>query len=99
LSRVLRERGKLAEAGELAYAYAHSIQCARGTNHPDRVVALTNQGDVFRARGDLAQAEQSYRQAAAEANRILGPNHHSTRAAVDEHARVLRDLGRRPETP
>ena len=51
LSRLLRERRRFDEARELAYRYAHDIQCAQGSNHPDRIVALTNQGDVARDQG------------------------------------------------
>ena len=52
-----------------------------GSKHPDRIVALTNQGDVERDRGQPAAAEHFYRQAVAEAVRILGPEHQATRAA------------------
>src|SRR5262249_9644789 len=83
LSRLLRERGRFdktrfVEAKDLAYRYAHDIQCAR-PNHPDRIVALTNQGDVARDQGSREEAERYYRQAAFEAARILGPEHADTR--------------------
>ncbi|MHC5539209.1 tetratricopeptide repeat protein, partial [Singulisphaera rosea] len=81
LSRLLRERKQFREAKDLAYRYAHDIQCARGSNHPDRIVALTNQGDVEHDQGLSAAAEHYYRQAVAEAGRILGPDHPATRAA------------------
>jgi eukaryotic-like serine/threonine-protein kinase len=81
LSRLLRERRRFAEAHDLAYRYAHDIQCARGSNHPDRIVALTNQGDVARDQGQLVDAERYYRQAAHEAGRILGRAHQATRMA------------------
>lgn len=81
LSRLLRERKVFDKAEELAYRYAHDIQCARGSNHPDRIVALTNQGDVARDRGQRDAAERYYRQAVAEAERILGPEHPATRTA------------------
>jgi tetratricopeptide (TPR) repeat protein len=70
LSRLLRHRKAFAEAETLAYLYAHSIQCARGTNHPDLIAALTNQGDVLRDQGKLAEAERYYQQAAVEADRL-----------------------------
>ena len=70
LSRLLRHPKAFAEAEALAYLYAHSIQCARGTNHPDLVAALTNQGDVLRDQGKLAEAERYYRHAAEGANRL-----------------------------
>jgi tetratricopeptide (TPR) repeat protein len=81
LSRLLRERRRFDEAKELAYRYAHDIQCSRGSNHPDRIVALTNQGDVARDQGQRASAEHFYRQAVVEAGQILGPEHQATRAA------------------
>ena len=90
LSRLLRERRRFGEARDLAYRYAHDIQCARGTNHPDRIVALTNQGDVARDQGHRDEAERYYRQASIEAGRILGPEHKATRAAEANLARFLR---------
>ncbi len=81
LSRLLRERRRFGEAKELAYRYAHDIQCSRGSNHPDRIVALTNQGDVARDQGRRDEAGRYYRQAADEAARIRGPQHLDTRAA------------------
>ncbi len=89
LSRLLRERRRFGEARDLAYRYAHDIQCARGTNHPDRIVALTNQGDVARDQGHRDEAERYYRQASIEAGRILGPEHKATRAAEANLARFL----------
>jgi tetratricopeptide (TPR) repeat protein len=93
LSRLHRERGRFDKAKELAYRYAHDIQCAR-PNHPDRVVALTNQGDVARDQGSRDEAERYYRQAAAEAARILGPEHP---AARDAEANLQRFLGTRAD--
>jgi len=81
LSRLLRDREKFDEAGELAYRYAHDVQCARGMNHPDRIIALVNQGDVAKAAGQAPAAERFYQQAVAEAGRILGPDHPETLAA------------------
>ena len=43
LSRVLRDRHKFADAEHFAYLYAHSVQCSLGSNHPDNILALTNQ--------------------------------------------------------
>ena len=40
LSRVLRELKRFVDAEQFAFAYAHSIQCSLGSNHPDYVVAL-----------------------------------------------------------
>jgi len=99
LSRLLRERRQFADATHFAYLYAHSVQCSRGTNHPDNILAFTNQGDVCRDQGKLAEAEPFYRRAAVEAQRILGAEHRSTLAAAKVHARVLSDLGQRPATP
>ena len=81
LSRILRERRRFDEAEALAYRYAHDIQCSWGSGHPDRIFALTNQGDVERDRGRPDEALRYYRQASAEANRILGPGHPGTLAA------------------
>jgi eukaryotic-like serine/threonine-protein kinase len=89
LSRLLRERRQFVEAKELAYRYAHDIQCARGSNHPDRIVALTNQGDVALDQGQTAEAEGYYRQAVAEAGRIFGPEHQASRAIESK----LKQLG------
>jgi hypothetical protein len=81
LSRLLRERRQFKEAGELAYRYAHDIQCARGSNRPAMITALTNRGDVARDQGRRDEAELFYHQAATEAARILGPGDPVTRAA------------------
>lgn len=94
LSRLLLERQRLNEAKDLAYRYAHDVQCARGSNHPDRIVALTNQGDVARAAGRHDEALVYYRQAAVEAGRILGPEHPATHAA---EANLAGFLGARGE--
>ena len=94
LSRLLRERRQFDAAGKLAYDYAHSVQCSMGSNHPDCVLALTNQGDVLRDQKKLTEAEVYYRRAAEEARRIFGPDHRSTLAAVSNHAKVLGELGR-----
>jgi eukaryotic-like serine/threonine-protein kinase len=75
------------------------VQCSRGSNHPDNLLALANQGDVLRDQGKLAQAEPFYRHATAEARRILGPDHQSTLAAADNHERVLRELAVPPLAP
>ncbi len=89
LSRLLRERRRFDEARDLAYRFAHDIQCASGSNHPDRILALTNQGDVARDQGQRAEAERYYRHAAEEAARILGPEHPNTREARANLARFL----------
>jgi tetratricopeptide (TPR) repeat protein len=81
LSQLLGERRRFDEASSLAYRYAHDIQCARGSNHPDMIAALTNRGDVARDQGRREEAELYYRQAAAEAARIFGPRHEVTLAA------------------
>jgi len=94
LSRLLRERRQFDAAGKLAYDYAHSVQCSLGSNHPDCVLALTNQGDVLRDQGNLIEAELYYRRAAAEACRIFGPDHGSALAAASNHEKLLRELGR-----
>jgi hypothetical protein len=99
LSRLLRERRQFADAEHFAYLYAHSVQCTRGTNHPDNILALTNQADVLRDQGKLAAAEPIYRQAAIEAERIRGAEHHSTLAAKNDHARVLSEMAQRPTAP
>jgi hypothetical protein len=90
LSRLLRERQRFDEASKLAYRYAHDIQCARGSNHPDMIAALTNQGDVARDQGRRDEAELYYRHAAAEAARILGPRHEVTLAAEANLARFAK---------
>src|SRR5262249_38879764 len=95
-SRLLRERGQLAEAEKLAYLYAHSIQCARGTNHPDLIAALINQGDVARDQARLPEAEQFYRFAAVEARRILGSESTVALAAINDIQERLRMIGREP---
>ena len=74
----------------------HSIQCSLGSNHPDYVVALTNQADVYRDKGDLVQAERHYGQAAREAQVLLGDLNPITRAALQKHAQVLREIGQHP---
>ncbi len=94
LSRLLRERGQLDEAQRLAYDYAHSVQCTRGSNHPDLIAALNNQGDVARDQRKLAEAEQYYHRAVVEAVRIHGPEHHTTIATEKARERVLRAMGR-----
>jgi hypothetical protein len=94
LSRLLRERGKLDDAQRLAYDYAHSVQCTRGSNHPDLITALRNQGDVARDQDKLAEAEQYYHRAAVEAARIHGADHPSTRAAEKARSELLRAMGR-----
>jgi len=99
LSRLLRERRQFADAAHFAYLYAHSVQCSRGTNHPDIILALTNQGDVLRDQGKLADAEPFYRRAAVEARRILGAEHRYTLAATNVHARVLGEMGQRSAAP
>jgi hypothetical protein len=95
LSRVLRERKSYADAEKFAYAYAHSIQCSLGSNHPEYVVALSNHADVYRDKGDLIQAERLYREAAREAHVLLGADHSITRGVEESHARVLSELRRR----
>ncbi len=89
LSRLLRELRQFDEADRLAYRYAHDIQCARGSNHPDLIAALINQGDVANDRGQLAAAENFYRKAANEAGRILGADHAATQAAEVNLKRFL----------
>jgi hypothetical protein len=81
LSRLILGRRRFDEARELAARYAHDIRCARGSNHPDLILALTNQGDVARDAGQGDQAGEYYRYAALEASRIFGPDHPTTRAA------------------
>jgi predicted Ser/Thr protein kinase len=93
LSRVLRDRGMFADAERFAYSYARSIQCSLGGKHPEYIVALTNQADVFRAKSDLVQAERYYGAAAQEAHAMLGADDPVTRAADENHARALREIG------
>ena len=90
----MRERRSYFDAEQFAYAYAHSIQCSLGSNHPDYIVALTNQADVYRDKGDLVQAERHYGQAAREARVLLDALHPTRRIAEESHARVIRELGR-----
>ena len=59
----------------------------------------TNQGDVLRDEGKLAQAEPFYHQAAVEAERILGAEHRSTLAAMKNHKRVLSEIEQHPAAP
>jgi hypothetical protein len=96
LSRVLRERKSYADAEKFAYAYAHSIQCSLGSNHPDYVVALSNQADVYRDKGNLLQAERLYREAAREAHVLLAEDHSTTRGIEENQARVVAELKKRP---
>jgi eukaryotic-like serine/threonine-protein kinase len=96
LSRVLRDRKQFVDAGQFAYDYAHSIQCSLGSNHPDHVVALANQADVYRDQGDLVQAERHYGQAAREAQVLLGAGRETTRAVQEQHAKVMRELDAAP---
>lgn len=81
LGRLLLDRSQFKEAKDLAYRYAHDIQCARGMNHPDRIIALRNQGDVARAAGRRDEALVYYRQAAVEAGRLLEAEHPARLAA------------------
>jgi tetratricopeptide (TPR) repeat protein len=92
LSRVLRDLRRFADAEEYAYEYAHSIQCSRGSSILDYIIALTNQADVFRDKGDLAQAEGYYAQAMNEARNILRADHPSRVTAEANHARSIREL-------
>jgi len=94
LSRLLRERRQFVPAGKLAYDYAHRVQCTLGSNHPDYVLALTNQGEVLRDQGKLTEALPYYRHAADAARRIFGPDHRSALAAVNNHEKLLHELGR-----
>jgi hypothetical protein len=94
LSRLLRVRRQFAAAEKMAYDYAHSVQCTMGSNHPDYVLALSNQGDVLRDQAKLAAAEPFYRLAATEACRIFGPEHRSAIAAVKNHENLLRQMRR-----
>jgi tetratricopeptide (TPR) repeat protein len=93
---LLGERRRFDEASSLAYRYAHDIQCARGSNHPDMIVALTNQGDIARAMGRRDEAERYYRQAAGESARILGAEHRVTRAAEANLAQFRGHQGSAP---
>jgi hypothetical protein len=99
LSRLLRERRRFADAEHFAYLYAHSVQCSRGGNHPDNILAIANQGDIFRDEGKLAEAEAFYRHASAEARRILGPDHETTLALVANQERTIRDLANSAKEP
>jgi len=92
LSRVLRDLRRFPDAEKCAYEYAHSIQCSRGSSILDFVIALTNQADVFRDKGDLVQAEAYYAQALAEARNILGADHPTRVTAEQNHARAVREL-------
>jgi tetratricopeptide (TPR) repeat protein len=91
LSRVLRQRNLPGAAQEFAYAYAHSIQCSLGGNHPEYVVALANLADVYHDKGDLTEAERHYGQAAQEARVLLGDRHPTTRLMLERHAQAVRE--------
>ncbi len=93
LSRVLRDLRRFPGAEKFAYDYAHSIQCSRGSSILDFIIALTNQADVFRDKGDLVQAERYYAQALAEARNILAADHPTRVSAEQNHARAVRELG------
>ena len=57
------------------------------------------EGSVYDDQGKLAAAEPYYRQAAADASRILGAGHRSALAAANQHAHVLREMGQRTAVP
>jgi eukaryotic-like serine/threonine-protein kinase len=99
LSRLLTERAQFADAERFAYQYAHDIKCAAGSNHPDNILAFTNQGDVYHAQGKHAQAEQLYRQAAEEAERIFGRDDSRAVAIATKHERLYGNTVGRPAVP
>ncbi len=99
LSRVLRELRKFPDAEHFAYLYAHSVQCSRGANHPDNILALTNQADVLHDQGKLAAALPLYHHAAMKAEHILPPGHPSTLAATETYKRVQSEMGQKPAAP
>jgi tetratricopeptide (TPR) repeat protein len=97
LSLLLQGRGEFGEAESLSLEYEHGIRCLWGTKHPDNVVAITNRGQLRLNQGHLAEAELLYQRAADEASRIFGPDHPQTLAAHQNHALVLKKIGRRKE--
>ncbi len=99
LSGLLRERRQFGDAEHFAYLYAHSIECSLGGNHPDNILALTNQADVLRDQGKLTAALPIYHQAAAQAERILGAEHRTAIATADMRKRVQNELEKRPAGP
>jgi hypothetical protein len=79
--------------------YAYDIKCANGSNHPDNILALTNQADVLHAPGKLTLAERHYLQAAQEAERIFGLRHAASIAATELHSHVKRELSQSTAVP
>ena len=99
LSRVLRELRQFPDAEHFAYLFAHSVECSRGANHPDNILALTNQADVLHDQGKLAAALPIYHHAAMKAEHILPPGHPSTLAATETYKRVQSEMGQKPAAP
>jgi serine/threonine protein kinase len=92
LCALLMRKKDLDEAESLAVEFERGIRCARdGPKHPDNVAALRNLGLIRRLRGKPTEAEPYYRRAADEARRILGPDHPTTRAAIDEFESLFPD--------
>ena len=96
LSRVLRDLKQFADAEQFAYAYAHSIQCSLGSNHPITSWRWRIKPTSTVTRAISLQAERHYGQAAREAQVLLGADHPTTKAAEEQHAKVMRVLKAAP---
>jgi tetratricopeptide (TPR) repeat protein/predicted Ser/Thr protein kinase len=87
------DRGRFRAAEALAHQYEHGIYCARGgQKHPDYITALANQGLIRLLQGRRTEAEPYYGRAVEAARRILGSDHPVTQKAVEDHARVVREI-------
>jgi len=74
-----------------------SLQASVGPDHQRTVVALSNLAAFKRAKGDLAAAEQDYRDLAARQTRLQGRQHPVAARVLNSLAAVLADRGAREQ--
>lgn len=97
LASLHREQGKLIEAERELRKSLEVLQRVLGPKHPAVGIDLWRLANTELARQNLAEAEPLIRRMVAIVEETLGPEHLALAWSLDQHAKVLRSLGRKSE--
>ena len=94
LGRLLKDQGKLDEAGVLYREALEARRATLGDRHPHTLTSMNNLGSLLRDQGKLDEAGVLYREALEASRATLGDRHPDTLISISYLGRLLHDQGR-----